>query len=186
MRSVLLETNPSNLGWYCRNRILIYVRQCGRQKARKLRVAMSAERNSHRAGVAPIGPHRLRQALATWSLRNWCDIETLSRLIGHSYQTVLQGYLLLVEGDLKAAHTQHSPTTKLGFLKSNRKHTKQPTTTDPPIDMATGGQACRFVVEAAGLHFGHRPPDCLCPRRFPVQEKFAGCDKIYYLVKLEW
>lgn len=62
-----------------------------------------------RAGITPLGPHRLRRTFATWSLRSGCDIETLRRLMGHSSLTVLQGYLALVETDLKQAHSEHSP-----------------------------------------------------------------------------
>lgn len=60
-----------------------------------------------------VGPHRLRRTFATWCLRSGCDIETLRRLMGHSSLAVLQGYLALVETDLKNAHGQHSPLCRL-------------------------------------------------------------------------
>lgn len=72
-----------------------------------------------RAGVPHVGPHRLRRTFATWCLRSGCDIETLRRLMGHSSLSVLQGYLALVETDLKNAHDQHSPIRKLPV--SNRR-----------------------------------------------------------------
>ncbi|MHB9036844.1 MAG: tyrosine-type recombinase/integrase [Armatimonadota bacterium] len=62
-----------------------------------------------RAGITPLGPHRLRRTFATWSLRSGCDIETLRRLMEHSSLTILRGYLALVEADLKNAHSEHSP-----------------------------------------------------------------------------
>lgn len=72
-----------------------------------------------RAGITPLGPHIFRRTFATWSLRSGCDIETLRRLMGHSSLTVLQGYLALVETDLKRAHDQHSPLRKITL---GRKH----------------------------------------------------------------
>lgn len=75
-----------------------------------------------RAGITPLGPHRLRRTFATWSLRNGCDIESLRRLMGHSSLTVLQGYLALVETDLRKAHTEHSPMKMVDM--ENKKHKK--------------------------------------------------------------
>lgn len=75
-----------------------------------------------RAGITPLGPHRLRRTFATWSLRSGCDIETLRRLMGHSSLAVLQGYLALVETDLKKAHNEHSPMRNIELdAKSKRK-----------------------------------------------------------------
>ena len=73
-----------------------------------------------RAGIQPLGPHRLRRTFATWSLRSGCDIETLRRLMGHSSLSVLQGYLALVETDLKKAHTEHSPMRMVDLTESRR------------------------------------------------------------------
>ncbi len=74
-----------------------------------------------RAGITPLGPHRLRRTFATWSLRSGCDIETLRRLMGHSSLSVLQGYLALVETDLKKAHTEHSPMRMVDVDEKKRK-----------------------------------------------------------------
>ncbi len=74
-----------------------------------------------RAGINPLGPHRLRRTFATWSLRSGCDIETLRRLMGHSSLTVLQGYLALVETDLKKAHSNHSPMNIVAMEDKKRQ-----------------------------------------------------------------
>ena len=42
--------------------------------------------------------------------------------MGHSSLTVLQGYLALVETDLRKAHTEHSPMKMVDM--ENKKHKK--------------------------------------------------------------
>jgi len=86
-----------------------------------------------RAGITPLGPHRLRRTFATWSLRSGCDIETLRRLMGHSSLSVLQGYLALVETDLKKAHTEHTPMRKVDIGDKKRRKEEQTIEYSKPI-----------------------------------------------------
>lgn len=86
-----------------------------------------------RAGITPLGPHRLRRTFATWSLRSGCDIESLRRLMGHSSLSVLQGYLALVETDLKKAHTDHSPMRMVDTDDKRRKKEASPGPASKPL-----------------------------------------------------
>jgi integrase len=60
-------------------------------------------------GVSGVTPHTLRHYYATHLIRKGVPLETVRRLLGHAHVTTTARYLHLVDDDLKAAHSLHSP-----------------------------------------------------------------------------
>jgi integrase/recombinase XerD len=61
-------------------------------------------RHAKLAGVETPSAHDFRRAFAITMLRNWTDLVTLARLMGHTSLKVLQRYLKQMPEDLQEAH----------------------------------------------------------------------------------
>ena len=73
----------------------------------------SIRRSAERANVPDPAFHAFRRAFAINCLRSGMDLERLRRMMGHSTLTVLQRYLDVADGDLRAAHGEHSPVENI-------------------------------------------------------------------------
>ena len=66
-------------------------------------------RRSEDANLDEPGLHDFRRAFAVNSLKNGCDLISLSRLLGHSSVVVTQRYIYQDENDLQIVHSKTSP-----------------------------------------------------------------------------
>jgi integrase/recombinase XerD len=73
------------------------------------------ERCAGRAGVTTPGLHDFRRSFALTMLRNGVDLQTISRLLGHSSLSVTERYLAQEQTDLADGHRRGSPVDNAGF-----------------------------------------------------------------------
>lgn len=70
-------------------------------------------RRADDAGIPEPSPHSFRRAFALNSLRNGMNVLALQRLLGHSDLSVINRYVKLLDGDLRAAQDEYGVVDNL-------------------------------------------------------------------------